>query len=208
MIQRIKHFPLLLRIEGKKNFILNLFDKNKQRMIIHENSFFNIHTSSKIQVYSKFNINKKWVKNDPNKSFIVLKNKATLVVDKFDIYSGANISVNENAFLKLGSGYINYNVNIACFEKIEIGYDVAISENVVIRDSDNHQIVSSNHQMTSPIKIEDHVWIGTNVIILKGVTVGEGSIIAAGSVVTKDIPKNSLAAGIPARVIKSNVEWK
>lgn len=100
------------------------------------------------------------------------------------------------------------NVNIACFEKIEIGYDVAISENVVIRDSDNHQIVSSNHQMTSPIKIEDHVWIGTNVIILKGVTVGEGSIIAAGSVVTKDIPKNSLAAGIPARVIKSNLEWK
>lgn len=115
MIQRIKHFPLLLRIEGKKNFILNLFDKNKQRMIIHENSFFNIHTSSKIQVYSKFNINKKWVKNDPNKSFIVLKNKATLVVDKFDIYSGANISVNENAFLKLGSGYINYECKYCLF---------------------------------------------------------------------------------------------
>lgn len=208
MIQRIRNFPLLLKIEGKKNFVLNFFDERKQKVIIHKKSYFNIHRSSKIQVYSKFNINKKWVKNDPNKSFLVLKNKATLIIDKFDIYSGSNISVNENAILKLGSGYINYNVNIACFEKIEIGYDVAISENVVIRDSDNHQIISHNHQMTSPIKIENHVWIGTNVIILKGVTIGEGSIVAAGSVVTKDIPKNSLAAGIPARVIKSNVKWE
>ena len=62
--------------------------------------------------------------------------------------------------------------------------------------------------MTQPVFIGNHVWIGTNVTILKGVTIGDGAIIAAGSVVTKSVPSKCLAAGVPAKVIKENVEWK
>ena len=51
-------------------------------------------------------------------------------------------------------------------------------------------------------------WIGTRCVILKGVTIGEGSIIAAGSIVTRDIPPHSLAAGSPAKVVRKDVEWK
>ena len=57
--------------------------------------------------------------------------------------------------------------------------------------------------MNMPIVIEDHVWVGMNVMILKGVTIGEGAIIAAGSVVIKDIPENCIAGGNPCRVIKT-----
>src|SRR5690606_35108875 len=118
------------------------------------------------------------------------------------------ISINEEAELQLGSGYINSNVNIACYNKIIIGHNVAISENVVIRDSDNHKIIGSNRKISQPIIIEDNVWIGMNVIILKGVRIGSGSVIAAGSVVVKDVPSNCLVAGSPAVIKKQEIEWE
>ena len=62
--------------------------------------------------------------------------------------------------------------------------------------------------MTQPISIGNHVWIGINVTILKGVKIGDGAIIAAGAVVTRDVPERCLAAGVPARVIKNNVSWE
>jgi acetyltransferase-like isoleucine patch superfamily enzyme len=84
---------------------------------------------------------------------------------------------------------------------------VVISEGVSIRDSDNHRIVSSVGKSTAPIEIGNNVWIGMNVSILKGVKIGDGSVIAAGAVVTSDVPSNSLAGGVPAKVIKSDIEW-
>ena len=81
-----------------------------------------------------------------------------------------------------------------------------ISENVIIRDSDNHQITGGN-SMFAPVIIKDNAWIGMSAIILKGVTVGEGAIVAAGSVVTKDVPPHTIVAGVPARVIKKDVYY-
>jgi acetyltransferase-like isoleucine patch superfamily enzyme len=62
--------------------------------------------------------------------------------------------------------------------------------------------------MTKPVHIGNHVWIGMNVMILKGVTIGDGAIIAAGSVVNRDVPERCLAGGVPAKVIKENVQWE
>ena len=77
-----------------------------------------------------------------------------------------------------------------------------------IRDSDTHTILNSNHIKTQPVYIGKNVWIGLGSIILKGVTIGDGAIIAAGSVVTKDVPSNCLVGGNPAKVIKDYIEWK
>lgn len=155
-------------------------------------------------------INRKWVKCEPFRFLLVLKEHASMkMLGKMSLYSGGKIYINENAQLVLGSGYINNNVNISCFEKIEIGYNVVISENVTIRDSDNHSIVSDvRHIKTQPVIIGNNVWIGLNVVILKGVKIGDGAIIAAGSVVNKDVPANSLVGGVPAKIIKQDVQWK
>lgn len=145
---------------------------------------------------------------DPFPSIFSMGVNSSLIVNNtFFIYSGARISINDNAKLILGSGYVNHNLSLSCYKEIEIGNGVAISENVVIRDSDNHVIKNSKRSSSEKIKIGDNVWIGMNVTILKGVTIGEGSIIAAGALVNKDIPAKSLAGGVPAKVIKSNVEW-
>lgn len=177
---------------------------------LKKNTFTDIHPSSRIIVQSgSLSINEKWSKKDPFPTLLFLGKNARLIVkNNFNIFSGSKVYINENAILKLGQGYINSNLNLSCFESIEIGEDVAISENVCIRDSDNHQITSHTHSKTKPIKIGNHVWIGMNVTILKGVTIGDGAIIAANSVVTTNIPEKSLAAGVPAKVIKEDVSWK
>lgn len=145
---------------------------------------------------------------EPFPGLIDLKNNSKLIINGgFSFNSGAHIIVNKGAKLSIGSGYINRHCKIRCFGEINIGQDVAISENVSIWDTDAHQVVKENYSMTKPINIGNHVWIGTNSIILKGVTIGDNSIIAAGSVVNKDVPPNSLVGGNPAKVIKENVKW-
>jgi len=95
-------------------------------------------------------------------------------------------------------------------EAITIGNNCLIAANTLIMDSSGHEIsfpdVENRIHTTggsSPVAVEDNVWIGANTIVLPGVRIGSGSIIGAGSVVTKDVPAFSVAAGNPARVVKS-----
>lgn len=142
-------------------------------------------------------------------SYISLSKNSILECDGvFSIFDNAYLIVRSNASLILGSGYINSNSQIVCSEKIEIGNNVAIADGVIIRDSDDHNIEIEGYEKTKPVKIGNNVWIGQRATILKGVTIGDGSIIAAGSVVTKDIPKNCIAAGVPAKIIRTDVSWK
>lgn len=171
---------------------------------------YDISSDSKTDIL-KLNFGTKWSQKDTNASLLVVRENAKLnVLDKFRIYSGAKIYVNKGAILSLGSGYINHNLNLSCFYQIEIGHNVAISENVSIRDSDNHTIIKDDIKSvpTQSIKIGDHVWIGMNVTILKGVVLGNNVVVAAGSVVNKSFPDNVLIGGVPARVIKHDITWK
>jgi acetyltransferase-like isoleucine patch superfamily enzyme len=153
--------------------------------------------------------NKKWVKSDPFSSLLSIGTNARIELGgDFSVYSGSRIYVNDNAVLVLGSGYINHNLSLSCFERIEIGHGVAISENVTIRDSDNHVISGSRNGKTAPVKIGNNVWIGLNATILKGVTIGDGAIVAAGSLVNRDVPPATLVAGVPAKVVRENVSWE
>lgn len=125
---------------------------------------------------------------------------------RFTVYTGFSVSINANARLSLGSGYINNDATVDCFDDVSIGHRVVISKNVTIRDSDNHAI-ERGARISAPIAIGDDVWIGLNVTVLKGVTIGDGAVVAAGAVVTRDVPPRSLAAGVPAKVIKTGVTW-
>ena len=90
---------------------------------------------------------------------------------------------------------------------VKVGNDVRLAQNIVLSGL-NHNYAKINNPIheqgvsTKPIVIEDESWIGANAVVLPGVTLGKHSIVAAGSVVTKDIPNYSIAAGNPARVLK------
>ena len=89
-------------------------------------------------------------------------------------------------------------------EKIDIGDACMIAHGAYISDADWHDIYDRAEPVgkTKPIVLKDNVWIGDSAIICKGVTIGENSIIGAGSVVSKDVPANSVFAGNPAKLVK------
>lgn len=98
---------------------------------------------------------------------------------------------------------------ICAAEEVIIGNNVMLGANAFITDTDFHPIAPQNRRfsreniLTKRVVIKDNVFIGMNSLILKGVTIGENSVIGAGSVVAGNIPPNSIACGIPAKVIKS-----
>lgn len=115
------------------------------------------------------------------------------------------------------------NTIIQCSNHVEIGAYSAISQPTTICDNNNHPVSPEfrkkmavtpmhddsqlwKHSASAPIIIGENCWIGANVRICKGVTIGDNSIVAAGSVVTKDVPANCIAAGNPAKVVKENID--
>ena len=111
------------------------------------------------------------------------------------------------AVLRVGDDFAMTGGSLIAAEKIVIGNNVNVGANTVIMDTDFHPLdadarrLDSAPAQTAPIVIEDDVFIGMNCLILKGVTLGQASVIGAGSVVTKDVPPHAIAAGNPARQI-------
>lgn len=131
-----------------------------------------------------------------------------VTINKCSFFGIQNVYVGSNVFMGGGSTTI-----LSTRAKVYIGNHVMFGPNVTLVTG-NHRFDIPGRYMDSitdkeklpendqDIHIEDDVWIGANSIILKGITVHSGSIIAAGSVVTKDVPTNSIVAGNPARIIK------
>lgn len=114
------------------------------------------------------------------------------------------------ACIELGEGCQLSGTSItARSQKIRLGRQVLVAPNCIITDSDFHapwppeaRATDPGMERDRPVDIGDYVWIGLNSIILKGVTIGDGAIIGAGSVVTRDVPPFCLAVGVPARVVR------
>jgi len=110
----------------------------------------------------------------------------------------------ENARLEIGENSGFSGTVIGCAESITIGRNVICGGNTFITDSDWHPLDRSDSgaaALSTPVVIEDDVWLGLNVVILKGVTIGKGSVIGANSVVAKSIPVGVIAAGNPCRIL-------
>ncbi len=112
-----------------------------------------------------------------------------------------------DAVIEIGDRtFINRRSEIVCKQLVKIGRDCAISWDVCITDTDIHALEGA--ETTKPTVIGDRVWIGNKAVVLKGVTIGDGAVVAAGSVVSKDVPANTLVAGVPAKPIRNNVRWR
>lgn len=183
--------------------------KTKGKTVVFKNCALDIHKNAVFLVSGCLAIGAKENQKSKQETRIKIKKNGKLQIQNdFSIGSGSDIRIFENAKLSMGGGYFNGFVQIICGQEINIGNDVAVARDVVIRDTDAHDIITDEYQKTKPVNIGNHVWIGQRAMIMKGVTIGNGSVIAAGAIVTKDVPANSLAAGIPAKVIKENVSWR
>ncbi len=115
---------------------------------------------------------------------------------------------NPNSKIQIGHDTaINNGFSVIAFDEIRIGNNVLIGNNCCIMDNDGHSLKAdkrnSDEQISKPVNIDNNVFIGNNVTILKGVCVGENSVIGNGSIVTSTIPANVIVAGNPAKIIRS-----
>lgn len=143
-----------------------------------------------------------------------------LEIGEGSIVEGSVVSERDGACIIIGKNTFIGGSLIASATKIEIGDDVLISWGCNIVDHNSHPIgwqqrkndvrdwymgsahKDWSHVLMKPVRIGDKAWLGLRVIILKGVEIGEGAVVAAGSVVTKDVPSWTIAAGNPAKVIR------
>ena len=126
----------------------------------------------------------------------------------YNLRYGAYIEIVNGGKLTIGQGAANIGLTIMCAKEVTIGNGVRIGRNVSIRDWNGpHVIINDHYRNHAPVHIEDHVWLCTGCTIMPGVTVGEGSVVAANATVTKDVPPHSLVGGSPAKVLKENIEW-
>jgi len=158
-----------------------------------------------------------------------VKNKNQIILGE-DMKLSGWLVVEGMGKIKIG-GYtsINERTIIRAMESVEIGSHCLISSDVYIQDNNSHSIYAEDRRRDiesdsdyggrgmsievknpahGPVKIGNDVWIGRRVMILKGVTIGDRAVIAAGSVVTHDIPADAIAAGNPAKVVKTINNFK
>ena len=99
--------------------------------------------------------------------------------------------------------FVNNGTILSASQLIRIGSRVNIAPHCVLMDNDFHGTADRDGPpKVSPIIVEDDVWLGTRVTVLRGVTIGKGAVVAAGAVVTKDVPPYTLVGGVPAKVLK------
>ena len=109
----------------------------------------------------------------------------------------ATIEIGDNSFINTGT-------ILSAKKGIRIGRNVNIANGVIMMDNDFHGVDDREAASADEvIVVGDNAWLATRVMVLKGVTIGEGAVVAAGAVVTKDIPPYTLAGGVPAKVIRS-----
>ena len=188
-----------------------------QRIKVHENeqryaSFLNnavIHPSVKILPNAGI------VNMSQCRNLIAIGKDSVIQGELLILPHAGNISIGESCYIGMGT-------RIWSSASVDIGDRVLISHNVNIHDTDSHSIDANQRSQhfalimssgypkenifgikASSIVIENDVWIGFNSTILKGVKIGTGSVIAACSVVTKDVPPNVIVAGNPAKIVKS-----
>jgi len=147
--------------------------------------------------------------------------RAVVIGDHVSCYAGCSFAIGVKGTCSIGDFTLVNGALIMAEERIEIGSHCLISWNVGLADSDFHPLAPAQRLIdaqalapffadrpprpaigTSPVIIADNVWIGMNAVILKGVTIGENSVVAAGSVVTKSVPANVVVAGNPAAQVK------
>ena len=164
----------------------------------------------KIQIAPSSTIFPLAIRNATKESKLVI-GEDTVTVARFSFdRPTAEITIGRNTFV--GKSHL------VTAQKISIGDDVLISWGVTISDHDSHNIAFSKratdhqdllngrkdwtHVRQTPVKICDKAWIGFNAIILQGVTIGEGAVVGAGALVTKDVPPWTIVGGNPAKVIR------
>ena len=190
---------------------------------LNDNIIVHIPKNHDINLYNEFFINNSSTSNDNINIYLfnpVAKCKISIYGSNVNFYCftekkfNSKFLIYENSNIVIGEDSTANGLNGVTFNSdIFIGKDVMISHNVELQSDDQHIIIDlplkpNLIKQRNYINIGDHVWLGKRSMILKNVNIGKGSIVGAGSIVTKDVVKYTAVAGNPAKKIKDHVSWQ
>ena len=181
-------------------FYLNYFCKSvvrtdKSKLIPYKNAVIDIDKTAKIYIKDgDIEIGCDLLKKSKAETRLRLRDGAVFSSDGgCKISYGCTLEILQDAVLDAKYFTMNSNSVLVAAKKITLGNDVMIARNVVLYDSDFHSVLDEQgvaRNFPEPVEIGDHVWIGTNVTVLKGIKIGGGSVIGAGIVISENVPEN------------------
>jgi len=187
-------------IQGKNNIIINNgILENVKYDIVGDNNLIEIMQGSVLS----------------DMLFFMRGNNHKFIIGENCNFKGGSVCFEDNhCKIEVGQKTSFESVHLAVTEpnkSILIGEDCMFSYGIEFRTGDSHSIIDNitkrRINMAQDIYVGNHVWIGARSIILKGVSIGNNSIIGTNSIVTKDVPSHSIVAGVPAKVIRNNIDW-
>ena len=187
----------------------NVIHEGKGKIVPFHGAHVELGENSKLVMHDgSLEIGTNKVKGSKAETLIRLRKDATWNVKGYcGLSYGVTVEVNDHAEFNTGYLTVNSNSTIVVNQKINMGNDVMIGRNTVIYDSDFHTL--NGEKVSKEVMIGDHVWIATNVTVLKGVHIGEGSVIGAGTIVREDIPDHVIVGSKTKQVILSeNAYWE
>lgn len=195
-------------------FCKNIIRTSSSRVIPYKNAILDLQGNSKIILSGENNLNIgiNKLKGSKAETYIRLNDGAVWNCNNgADLFYNTVVEIKENAVFDTGYFSANSGSVVIAQKHIIFGEDVMIGRNVTIYDSDFHTIYNIHgivSNLPKPVIIENHVWLTSNIIVQKGVTIGKNSMIAAYTTVNKDVPDNVvLAGGSIGKVIKNQVNW-
>jgi carbonic anhydrase/acetyltransferase-like protein (isoleucine patch superfamily) len=221
--ERLTHWKTrqILRYLGVRGLVKSAYHSlgltgDPADLLLHRNVIVEIESSAEARIGSRFSMGiQPMAASHPNlgKSKLTLEDGAVLETtgdSGLSIVGPCSVLTVQGGTFAIGTSFLNSHIRIICEDRIEIGDGCAIGWNVQFIDSDRHEIVVDGEQTptTAPITVGDDVWIGHDVTVSKGVTIGEGAVVASNSAVVDDVPPDTLVAGVPATVVRENVEWE
>lgn len=222
-LDRLTHWKTrqILRYLGVRGLLKSAYHSwrltgNPADVLLHRNVITEIGSDVEIRIGSRLSMGlQPMAASHPNlgHSKLTLEDGArfeTTGETGLSVIGPCSVLVVQGGTFSLGSSFLNSHVRIVCEDRVEIGDGCAIGWNVQFVDSDRHDIVIDGEStpLTAPITVEDDVWIGHDVTVSKGVTIGEGAVVASNSAVLDDVPPGTLVAGVPATVVREDVEWE
>ncbi len=202
LLSRISHFIFPVRLKGENNVVEHNGRISRDLTIrVHGNN-------NRIVIGDRLGVRGKAAIT------IIGDNNTIVLKDNFRIHAGYLLIAGSNSVIYVDDDCAFRHPEFICMEdgvKITVGKNCLLAHHVLLRTSDAHSIIDKetgkrfNH--ARDITLGNHVWLADNVTILKGVHIGDNSVVGTRALVTKDVPANSIAAGIPARVVKQGVNW-
>lgn len=209
-------WELLMGINPFKFIKWNYLVKNVERekgayLLPMRGAVINISKTAKVTLHSHLILNYPKYRHSSEESYLLLRDGAQLTVNGIvHLCSRSTLQIQKSARLSIGKAYINHESSIIIGGESSIGDGVLISRAVRIFDSDFHKVLDERGKQTNvakPLTIGNHVWIGLGALILRGSNIGDGVVIAAGSVVMGKVKAGTCAIGNPARSF-SDIRWE